>query len=239
MQLDVFFSELWIRIADLLPRIAGAIIVLIVGWAAGRILGKLISKIFEKVGIESAVKKTAIGRILEKSGITTGRFFDILVRWFIYLIAILGAADILKIEALSNFIRVVVQYIPSLIAGVFVLLVGLVVADFIGDSITAFGKEAKIEFIGFFSTIIRGILYFVVLIIALTLMKIDVSILYIFANALAWGIAIGAGIAIGIALGWGLKDYVSKNAEKWFAGFAETAKKTEDFWSWYTRKEEK
>jgi hypothetical protein len=239
MRLDVFFSELWIRIADLLPRIAGAIVVLIIGWAAGRVFGKVVSKVFEKVGIESAVKKTIIGRTLEKTGVTTGKLFDILSRWFIYLIAILAAVDILRIEALSAFMKTVVQYIPSFIAGIFVLIVGLLISDFIGDAISAVGKEAKIEFIGFFSAIVRAILYLVVLVIALTLMKIDVSILYVFANALAWGIAIGVGVALGIALGLGLKDYVSKNAESWFKGISETAKKAEDFWSWYARKEEK
>jgi len=118
------------------------------------------------------------------------------------------------------------------------LLAGLVIADFIGDAIGAIGREAKIEFAGFLSIITRSVLYFVAIIIALTVMKIDVSLLYMFANALAWGISIGIGAALGIALGLGLKDYVSKNAEKWFKGFTETTKKAEDFWSWYTRKKE-
>ncbi|MEM3506994.1 MAG: hypothetical protein QXT31_05025 [Candidatus Bathyarchaeia archaeon] len=239
MQLDVFFSELWVRIADLLPRIAGVIVILVIGWVAGRAIGKIVSKVFEKLGIESAFKKTAIGRTLEKTGVPTGRLFDLLSRWFVYVIAILAAVDVLRIEALSIFIKEVVQYIPSLIAGIFVLIVGLLVADFIGDTIFAVGKEAKIEFVGFFSVIIRTILYLVVIVIALTLMKIDVSILYIFANALAWGMAIGIGMALGIALGLGLKDYVAKNAESWFRGISEAAKKAEDFWSWYARKEEK
>ncbi|MEM2227439.1 MAG: hypothetical protein QXR82_01345, partial [Candidatus Bathyarchaeia archaeon] len=160
-----------------------------------------------------------------------------LIRWFIYLIAILAAVDILKIEALSKIIGLIVQYLPSFLAGIVILLAGLVIADFIGDAIAAIGREAKIEFAGFLSIITRSVLYFVVIIIALTVMKIDVSLLYMFANALAWGIAIGVGAALGIALGLGLKDYVSKNAEKWLKGFAETTKKTEDFWSWYTRRE--
>ncbi|MBS7658281.1 MAG: hypothetical protein QW476_03995 [Candidatus Bathyarchaeia archaeon] len=236
-----FIPELWVKfidsIVELLPKIAGAIIVLIIGWISGRAFGKLALKITEKTGVSKVLRKTIVGRALESSGVTMSKFFDILIRWFIYLIAILAAVDILKIEALSKIIGLIVQYLPSFLAGIVILLAGLVIADFIGDAIAAIGREAKIEFAGFLSIITRSVLYFVVIIIALTVMKIDVSLLYMFANALAWGIAIGVGAALGIALGLGLKDYVSKNAEKWLKGFAETTKKTEDFWSWYTRRE--
>jgi hypothetical protein len=39
-------------------------------------------------------------------------------------------------------------------------------------------------------------------------MKIDITIVYIFAQAFAWAIAIGFGVAFGIAFGWQLKDRV-------------------------------
>jgi hypothetical protein len=236
-----FIPELWVKITnfiiELLPKLAGAIITLIIGWIVGRALGKAVSHIIEKTRVGIPLKRTIIGRALENAGITISKFFDLIVRWFIYLIAILAAVDILNIEALSKFIGLIVQYIPNFLAGIIILLAGLMIADFVGDAVTAIGKEAKIEFAGFLSIIIRATLYFVAIVIGLTVMKIDVSLLYIFADALAWGIAIGVGAALGIALGFGLKDYVAKNAEKWLKGFAETTRKAEDFWSWYTRKE--
>ncbi len=236
-----FIPGLWVKITnfiiDLLPKLAGVIITLIIGWIAGRALGKTVSHIIEKTKIGIYLKRTIIGRILEDAGITINKFFDLIVRWFIYLTAILAAVDILNIEALSKFIGLLVQYIPNFLAGIIILLAGLMIADFIGDAVITIGKEAKIEFAGFLSIIIRVTLYFVVIVVGLTVMKINVSLLYILANALAWGIAVGVGAALGIALGFGLKDYVAKNAEKWLKGFAETTKKAEDFWSWYTRRE--
>jgi len=236
-----FIPIAWDKIIDLtinlLPKVAGAIITLIIGWIVGRALGKAISKLIEKVKLDKPLKRTVIGKALESAGITIGKFFDLIVRCFIYLIAVLAAVDILNIEALSKFIGLIVQYIPNFLAGVIILLAGLIIADFIGDAVTAIGKGAKVEFAGFLSIIIRATLYFVVITVGLTVMKIDVSLLYIFANALAWGIAVGVGVALGIALGFGFKDYVSKNAERWFKGFTEATKKTEDFWSWYSRRE--
>jgi len=230
-------QQLWSSFIGFLPKIAGAIVVLVVGWAVGRALGKGISILLGKVGVGDAFRKTLVGRALERSGITSLRFFDLVVRWFVYLIAIFVAVDILEIRILSTFMTEIIAYLPSFIYGLIILFVGIVFADFVGDAVKAIGREAKIEFIGLLADGLRLFLYFVIVVIALSVMKIDVSILHSFANALAWGIAIGVCVGLGIAFGWGFKDVVAKNAEKWLESTKTVAKKAEDFWSWYSRKQ--
>jgi hypothetical protein len=210
-----------------LANIAGAIIVLIIGWIAGRLIGKAVSKILDKVGVDDAVRKTVFGKALEKSGITVVKFFDYIFRWFIYLIAVLAAVDILKIAVLSEFMQTVVEYLPSFIGGVFILVFGFIIVDFLGDMISAVGREAKLEFSGIIAVGLKLMLYFVVLVVALQLMRIDVEILYIFANAAAWGLALGIGAGLGIALGWGFKDTIARNSRKWLVSLEKTAKTAE------------
>jgi len=222
-----FLEDLWNAFVTMIPGIIGAIIALIIGWIAGRALGRGVSKVLDKAGVDDALRKTIIGRAIEKSGITCVRFFDLIVRWFIYLIAILAAASILNIAVLSDFLNTVVSYIPSFIAGVFILLFGFIVVDYFADFFRTFGREAKIEFMGIISSGLRLLLYFVVIVISLSVMRIDVTILYIFATALAWCIAIGAGVGIGIAVGWGFKDVVRKKADEWIKTLTEAAKKAE------------
>jgi hypothetical protein len=198
-------------------------------------LGKAFSKLLERAGIASRLRKTVVGRVLQRSGVTATRFLELLIRWFVYLVAFLVVADVLQISALSAFISNVVQYLPNFIAGMFILLFGFVAVDFIGDAIRAIGQEAKIEFATVLSMGVKLFLYLTVTIIALTTMKIDVTILNEFARAIAWGTAIGIAVGLGIAFGLGLKDRVAKDAAKWLASAEVTAKKAEEFWSWYTR----
>jgi len=179
--------DLWSRIIEFVPVIAGVIIILAIGWVAGRVLGKGISKILDKAGVDDALRKTIIGKALERSGVTCVGFFDLIARWFVYLVAIFAAVDMLKIEVVSNYMSTVVQYVPNLIVGVGILIAGFIVVDFVGDSVKAIGKEARVEFSGLLAVGLKLLLYVVVIIIALTQMKIDVSILYTFASALAWG----------------------------------------------------
>lgn len=221
-------EDLWNTFVVMILGIIGAIIALIIGWIAGRALGKGVSMILDKAGVDDALRKTIIGKSIEKSGITCVHFFDLIVRWFIYLIAILAAASILNIAVLSDFLNNVVSYIPSFIAGVFILLFGFIIVDYFADFFRTFGREAKIEFTGIIANGLRLLLYFVIIIISLSVMRIDVTILYIFATALAWGIAVGAGVGIAIAVGWGFKDVIRERADKWIKTATEAAKKAEE-----------
>lgn len=225
--IEEYFANLLSELARLTPRIAGALVVLAVGWIAGRLIGSGLSKLLDRVGLDDALRRTAIGKALDRTKITIVGFFNLLIRWFVYLIAILAAVDILQISILSGFITKVVEYLPSFIGGIFVLLIGFIVADFVGDALRAVGKEGRLEYAPVFADATRFLLYFVVLVIGLSTMRIDVNILYVFANALAWGVAAGVAVGLGIAFGWGLKDAVAKRSDKWLDSMTAAAKKTE------------
>jgi len=219
-----YLGELVKWIVEMTPKIVGAIVVLIIGWAVGRGLGAVISRILDKAGVDDALRKTSIGKAIEKSGISLPKFFDILIRVFIYLIAVLAAVNILEIEMLSRYITMVVEYLPSFIAGVFILIFGLMAADFVGDAIVAIGREAKIEYASIASLLVRGIFYLVVIIVGLSTMRIDVTILNMIVTALAWGLAGAIALGGGLAIGFGFKDVVAKKAEDWIKKASEVAK---------------
>ena len=216
-----------VSVTDMLSKIAGAIIVLIIGWIAGRIIGKGASSVLDRIGVDDALLKTAFGKAIEKSGMTVVKFFDMIIRWFIYLIAVFGAVDILEIKILSTYLMKIVEYIPNFIIGAFVLIIGLILVDWLADIFGLIGKETKIEFSWILVIGLRFFLYFMVLIIALTLMKIDVGILYIFAEALAWGAAILVALGIGIAFVLGSKKIFNKNIPRWLKSIEESAQSME------------
>jgi hypothetical protein len=215
--MEIGFESIWNNFIDLLPNVTSAIIVLVIGWAIGRIAGRLISIAIERSGLNKLIRNQFIGRLIESSGLTPCRFFDLLTRWVIYLIALFVAIDILQIQMLSAFKKNILEYLPNFIVGIAILIFGFTIAEFIGNFVSTLSRESKIIFPVIIGNLVRLVLYFVVLTIALTQMKLEVEILYIFANALAWGVAIGLGIGFGIAFGWGFKDIIAKKANRWLS----------------------
>lgn len=200
--------------ATYLVTLIAALAVLIVGLYAGRVLGSVISKALDKAGVNVIIRKTIVGEYIEKSGIQLISLLDLIIRWFVYAVALMAAVNILNINFLTAFLRDALFYVPNLIAGIIILLVGLTAVDFIVEFIKTTTKELRIEYINAVTFVIRISLYFMILVMALDQFKIKTMIIYALITPIAYGIAIGAGIGLGIAIGWGLKDAVAKAAEK-------------------------
>lgn len=193
-----------------LPLLVAAIIILVIGWILGRILGGVVATVLDRIGVDDALRKTSVGQYIEQTGTNLVRLFDLIVRWAIYLIAILAAVSVLQIPVLSNLLRDIVAYIPNVIAFILILVVGFILIDWFADFLSGFGKTRGIEYADIFALAMRGFLYFVVAVLALQQLALDLTIIYIFVTPIAWGVGLGLGAAIAFFFAYGLKDRAPK-----------------------------
>ncbi|HPD76046.1 MAG TPA: hypothetical protein P5217_08980 [Methanoregulaceae archaeon] len=189
-----------------IPNLVAAIIILVIGWIIGRILGKVISRILDKVGVDDALIKTSLGKAIEQSGVSVVTFFDLIVRWFVYLIAIVAAANVLQLEFLTMLFQNIVLFLPHIAMFLIILIGGFILVDYFSDLLAGWGKTQNIEFLGVIILLLRVFFYFIILMLALSQLQIDLTIIYTFITPLAWGVGIGLGAGIAIFLGFGLKD---------------------------------
>lgn len=198
-----------------LPRLIGAILILLIGWIIGRVLAAVVRRLTDAAGVDKMVLGTPLGRILGGTEKAVTQALGTLAAWFVYALAILAAADVLAIDLLSEWIRTAVSYLPAFVAGLLIIVFGFVVADFVGDAIERTRAATRTAYTRYFADAVRIFLYFVVIVIGLDTMQVDVGILFVFANAIAYGLAAAIAIAVGVAFGWGGKDYVAENLDRW------------------------
>lgn len=201
-------------VIQFLPALIGAIIILIIGWIVGRVGGSIMSKILRKANVDETVGKTDFGMALQKSGMTVSGLFGSLIKWFIYLIFVMAAVNVLNIPVFANFLNAVVLYIPNLIAGVLVLVIGLIAVNFLMKWIGSMLRGEDVPFTNWIVVGLQALLSLVVIVIALDQWRIQTAIIYTFLVPLAWGISAGLAIAIGIAVGVGAKDVVADYLRK-------------------------
>ncbi|MDD1702479.1 MAG: hypothetical protein LUQ31_05830 [Methanoregula sp.] len=191
------------------PSILGAVIVLIIGWIVGRLLGKAVRIVLDKISeqhiVEEGADLASIRGSVKNAGITVGYIGDIAVRIVVYLIAILAAVDILKLDYISQLMLTVVTYIPHVVAFVIIFIVGFILIDTFIDFLTRYYSAKNVEFITPVLLILRVFLYFVTVILALSQLMLDLTIIYTFVTPIAWGIGIGLGAAVAIMVGLGLR----------------------------------
>jgi amino acid transporter len=191
---------------EILPFVIAAIIILIIGWIVGRILGRIGALFFEKTGISESLGKTRVGMTILHSGCSLSDAVDWLIRIVVYLFAVMAAADTLQIESLQTLIAGLLAFIPNIIAFVLILVIGLILVDYFMDMVGVMGETAGINLLLPVTMFLRVFLYFIVIMLALTQLKIQLDIIYAFIVPVAWGVGLGIGAAIAILVGFGLKD---------------------------------
>jgi hypothetical protein len=188
------------------PAILGALIVLLIGWIVGRLLGKAVRMVLEKTSAVPAIGDSDVGKTVTDSGLTLGYIGDISVRCIVYLIAILAAVDILNLEYLSQLMTKVVEYIPHVIAFIIILVVGIRLTDYFIDMFQIYSRNSKVELINPVLILLRIFLYFVVVMLALSQLMLDLTIIYTIITPIAWGLGLGLGASIAIVVWFGMKN---------------------------------
>jgi hypothetical protein len=206
------------NVVAVLPAIIGAVIVLLLGWIVGRVLGKAVRIIIDKamaaVSTAPVLGESEVGKTVASSHVSLGYLGDITMRCVVYLIAILAAVDILNLDYLSKFMAQVLEYIPHVVAFVIILVVGIILVDYFIDFFRNYSQTSKIELVTPVLVLLRLFLYFVVVMLALSQLLLDLTIIYTIITPIFWGIGIGLGAAIAIVVWFGMKNRSEQIMEK-------------------------
>lgn len=215
-----YLQEAIAGIINFLPQLIGALIILVIGWIIGRLLGGAVRRVSDRTNIDRLAMTTALGRALGGTEKAVSRSFGRIVSYFVYALTILAAADALAIDLLSEWISTAVTYLPAFVAGAAIIVLGFILADFLADVVGGTETLTEVRYTKAVADGLRVFLYFVAVVVGLDTMGVDVQILYLFAGALAGGLALGMALAIGIAFGLGGRDYVAANIDGWLPGGA-------------------
>ena len=212
-QLNLAFAEgLYRAFTTYLPNIVGALIILAVGWFVGRAVGSVMGRIIARTGADMAFRRASVGRAILRAGYTASDFSKTVTKWIIYITAILLALDNLSVPTISNAIQSFLTFLPNVVAAFLIFIAGSILSDWAGESIKkSFTTETnQVQYLNLFGEVIKVVLYFVTVTIALSQLGIDITIIYIIATAFSWAVAIAVGVAAGIVVGWMLKDRVKE-----------------------------
>jgi len=193
-----------------LPAILGAILILLIGWIVGRLLGKATRIVLDKATATAtaspAIGNSDLGRTIAKSTISFGYLGDITVRCIVYLVAVLAAVDLLQMDFISAFMTKVIEYIPHIIAFVIIVVVGIILTNYFIEVFRNYAEQASIDLINPVLLLLRIFLYFVIVMLGLSQLQLDLSIIYAILVPIFWGIAIGLGAAMAIVVWHGMKN---------------------------------
>jgi len=197
-----------IRIWGYVPSIAGAIVILVVGWLIAKLAEAVIVRILKTVRLDVASDKAGLSNVLAQGDIklTISELIGALIYWIVILVVIATALGTLNLTIAADLVARLIEYVPNILGALFILIAGTFVADFIAKIVITTASNAGIAKARLLSKVAKFVLVTFAVIIAIEQLRIASTVIVLAVNIVL--ISIGLGIAL--AFGLGCKDIAGK-----------------------------
>ena len=104
--LNTAFQGLLVGLVAFIPNLIVAIVIFIIGWLIGLGLERVVKQIVDALRIDSALRAAGVDRVVERAGFTlsSGLFLGILVKWFVIVVALVAALNLLHLDTVNMFL---------------------------------------------------------------------------------------------------------------------------------------
>jgi len=195
------FQGIGAGVADFLPEFIVVIAIIIFGWIAGAVLGRAVAQIIKSVKFDKVLKSAGAEDLFAKAGfrLDSGRFLGELVKWFIIVVFLVAALDILGLTQVNQFLQqVILGYLPQVIVAVLILLIAAVVADSMQKIVRGSTKAAGMKSGEFLGKITKWSIWIFALLIALSQLGIAPNFMYTLFTGFVAMLALAGGLAFGL-----------------------------------------
>ncbi len=135
------------RLQTLLPVLLAIGIVLSVGLLLAWIVDAALRRLLHAIGFDRFGHRPRVSDSLRRAGlraepsVLVGQLF----RWLIVIVTLVSALSILSAEATDVVLAAMVTYLPRLVAGLLLLVVGFAVSAFAGRSVLIWSVNAQVQ----------------------------------------------------------------------------------------------
>jgi hypothetical protein len=127
------------QLALYIPALLGALVILFAGYLLAKLIERGIDRGLNRLGVNKWLKRGGVLDAVERTGWrrTPSRLVGNIAFWFVMFVVILVAAHALGLSSLTNVFSELVSYIPSVIAALVIILVGIVLGEFVDGLLMA------------------------------------------------------------------------------------------------------
>ncbi len=214
MNTDFFdrLRESFLQLGQYIPALLGALIILFAGYLLAKLLERGTDRLLSLLGLDRWLERGGVLEAVERTGKRRrpSRLVANIVFWFVMFSVLLIAANALKLEALAKVFEELVSYIPSVIAAIVIILVGIVLGEFVEGLIMA--SAGGVHGGPTLARVGRGGVVVLAIFMALQELGIATDIV-----TTAFAIIFGA-VALGFALAFGLgnRDLAGEVTRDWY-----------------------
>jgi small-conductance mechanosensitive channel len=185
-----------------LPRIGGALVLLVLGLVVARIIGRLSRRALAAVGGDDLGERYRVHEVLARVGIQPplSRVVGRVVWIVLAIVVVFAAVSLLGLGALNASLNAVVLFLPRLLIALALVVAGVIVAQFVGDWVDRLAVQMGLA--GPAGRIVQAVVFAIFLLTALAQVGISTAFLTLLVGILF----VAAALTVALAFGLGSRD---------------------------------
>ena len=200
------FSEFWNQIVALAPKLTAAIVILVVGYLVARLVGRIVTTLFERIGLQRGAERSGLIQSMNEIGIQrsvpqiVGRIFF----WFLMWVFLMAGFKVLGWQAVSTALEGIIGYIPNILVASVMIVIGLLVAALLRGVIATSADRVGVSYSQQLANAAYYVLALITFLAALKHLGVELDLLNNLILIAAGAVAVG----FALAFGFGGRDVV-------------------------------
>lgn len=193
------------QVLEYLPRVAAAIVVLIVGWLVARLIRMLLVRTISRLDQfwHRFINKQGLEQLQPRH--QPARIVGELLFWLLMLVFVSLATEILGLGIFGAWLKEIIAFLPLIAAGMLIVLVGFVLSSLARDLIETTATSAGLSHGDLLGRAAQIFILFIAIIIGVDQIGIDIAFISVVAGIVL--AAMFGGLAL--AFGLGARTHVS------------------------------
>ena|SRR3989344_993724 len=216
---DVFnqsLQSLWWNFVQFAPKLVIAIVLFIVGWILGNLVAKAFEQVFSALKVDKLFQSVGADDLVRKAGmnLNTGYFVGQLTKWFVIIVFLLPSLSLVGLSEVGDFLKDdVLGYLPKVIVAALVLVIAAIISDGLSSTVTAGAKGMGLTLASLFGTVAKYAVWIFALIIALGKLGLENYMGTLFTGIIAM-LALAGALAFGLGGRDAAARFIAKVSEE-------------------------
>ena len=196
-----------------LPKLLGFAAVLIVGWILSSLVAKGVAALLNAVRFDELARRSGIAEFVRRMAVRTDSTGVIasVAKWFIRLITLVVAFDLLGLPAVSGVLQQLLLWLPNLAVALVVLVIGGLAANALSRIVRGATTGAGFVNPELLATATRVAIWAFAVVVAVNQLGVATTLV----NALLYGLVGALALATGLAFGLAGRDRAAQLLDEW------------------------
>ena len=126
-------SSAWSNVITFVPKLAAALVIILVGYLLAKLIASVLDKVLERVGFDRAVERGGVKQALANSKYDPSDLIAKLAFWLIFLVSLQLAVGVFGPNPVSDLLQGLIAYLPNVLVAIVLLVVAAAIAKAVTD----------------------------------------------------------------------------------------------------------